>query len=855
MDREKSTPSLALVQSLVSEGEYAAAREIALSLIDASILKFDACVALIEIERQLKNLPGAIAVCRTAIGLQPENEFLQLNLGWLHFEAGHLNEARVCAGKVTGSENPQLRVGGLRLQIFVSARDGSWEKATTSFGELATTDFEQSQITASESLSTFEGKLIELINAKRIRAAYNLLSELPPQIDHLANKLIDHMKSTPPTLPRAGDRQLLDRCANKIRRVLLEHQDNILSNLLSAVLPKPRKSRGLKISVVTPVLNGEMTLRATIDSVLSQENVEVEYIIIDGGSTDNTIKIVHEYSGRIDSFVSEKDRGLYDAVGKGFDRATGDIFCYLNADDTFEPGALAKVVETFKRNPGHEVAYFDESINNGAWKTQNIRQKDADFIDLWQGHVLFQASVFFTRRAYYFAGGINRTMKLAGDAELWLRLSFLYRFRYCFGHVSSASVHDRQLSRDMGAYYGELIKIKKQYSELISPVKWAFLHLEHMIFVAKRLARSCRPQARTYRRLLFPFATPILPEIPIAQILPDCNKCPIYRTPATTFIASLLVKSETSYIVNRIVHHEKSNIIAVYPKILSFQDTRIRGDTTDDNFVSTPDMLGSQTDTQRSVPAPKTLTFRRLRRSLARRTSCYAADRQQSMHDAGPSSRILSDAAPLKLRRYLHGAEKILLITDDVADPNIQKRFGSGISEIYTIEAAGAIPKLHHSDPLNVKRASGTEVCLAGAAARFDAIVIEQASLVANAPLSLLRALSHRLTSHGRVVFWVPNANSFLFDLLGLRWQPLHVGTTMHLHSSRSIKAVAEIMDHNIEFMNSFTSLNNFLPAAPGAFPPPHRLHASDYIFNAIAKLFDWIGRGDELFVVLKRRT
>lgn len=854
MDRETSTPSLASVQNLVSEGEYAAAREIALSLIDASIDKFNACVALIEIERQLKNLPGAIAACQTAIGLHPENESLRLHLGWLHFEAGHLSEARDCAGKVAGSENPQLRVGGLRLHIFACARDGSWEKATTSFRELDTTDAEQSQITANESLSTFEGKLIELINAKRIRAAYNLLSYLPPQIDRLSSKLLDHMKSTPPTLPRAGDRLLLDRCANKIRSILLEHQDNILSSFISGILPKPRKSRGLKVSVITPVLNGGLTLRTTIESVLQQENVEVEYIIVDGGSTDDTTKIVQEYSSRIDLFLSEKDRGLYDAVGKGFDRATGDIFCYLNADDTFEPGALARAVEAFKGNPGYEVIYFDESINNEFWKSQNKQQKDVDFIDLWHGHVLFQASVFFTRRAYYSVGGINRTMKLAGDAELWLRLSLLYRFRYCFGHVSSASIHDRQLSRDMGAYYGELLKIKQQYRELIHPLKWASLYLRHVFLLIRRFARSRQPRARRYRRLLLPFATSRLPEAPVSQILPDHNTCPIYRTPATTFIASLLTKPRSPYSVNRVVHHEKSDIIAVYPKILIPQLAPIRGDTTHDDFVSTCDVLGNRTDAHCSILKTDTLTFSLLRRMLDRCAARYTADRKQTMHDVGPLPRPQSDAPPLKLRSYLHGVEKILLIADDTSEPNAETRFCSGASEVYTIKTDEACHKLRHADSVYVRQASGTEVRLTGAAAKFDAVVIEQASLIANTPFDCLRALSHRLTSHGRVVFWVPNANSFLFDLLGLRWQRLHVRAPMHLHSSRSIKAVAEIMDYNIECMISFTPLHKILPTAPNDFCPPYRQHASDYYLGAIAKLFDWRGRGDELFVVLERR-
>ncbi|HEY4500327.1 MAG TPA: glycosyltransferase, partial [Candidatus Paceibacterota bacterium] len=100
----------------------------------------------------------------------------------------------------------------------------------------------------------------------------------------------------------------------------------------------------MKFSIVTPVYNGQAHIRETIESVLSQEgDFEIEYFIMDGGSTDATVEIVLEYASRDKrvSVFSEKDSGMYDAVNKGFFKATGDVYAYINSDDVYEPGAFA----------------------------------------------------------------------------------------------------------------------------------------------------------------------------------------------------------------------------------------------------------------------------------------------------------------------------------------------------------------------------------------------------------------------------------------------------------------------------------------------------------------------------------
>ena len=102
-----------------------------------------------------------------------------------------------------------------------------------------------------------------------------------------------------------------------------------------------------KISIITPVFNAQDTIAQTIKSVLSQDYANIEYIIVDGQSTDNTLSIINKLKDERTTVISEKDNGIYDAMNKGISRATGEITGIINADDYYLPGALKTVANTF----------------------------------------------------------------------------------------------------------------------------------------------------------------------------------------------------------------------------------------------------------------------------------------------------------------------------------------------------------------------------------------------------------------------------------------------------------------------------------------------------------------------------
>lgn len=185
-----------------------------------------------------------------------------------------------------------------------------------------------------------------------------------------------------------------------------------------------------RVSVVTPSFNQGRFIEETIRSVLLQGYPELELIVMDGGSRDETVEVLRRYDRWIAHWASERDRGQTHAINKGLALATGELFAYLNSDDVFEPDAVGRVVEAFRRHPGADVVhgecvYTDEQ----GVELYSVRGKVDGYLHylrIWDRlqaeEFLTQPEVFCRTAAVRDAGGFREELRSVMDLEMWLRL-------------------------------------------------------------------------------------------------------------------------------------------------------------------------------------------------------------------------------------------------------------------------------------------------------------------------------------------------------------------------------------------------------------------------------------------------
>ena len=182
-----------------------------------------------------------------------------------------------------------------------------------------------------------------------------------------------------------------------------------------------------RISIVTPSYNQAAFLEETIRSVLLQGYEDLEYIIIDGGSTDGSVEIIRKYEPWLAYWTSERDRGQCHAINKGLERCTGTYFNYVNSDDTLLPGALHAVADGFSRYPSADLVHGKCVLADRDGVTKSTHQgRGRDFVEMFEnlvaGNSLHPLAVFFRRDAIVEAGAYSEHLHHEMDSELWFRL-------------------------------------------------------------------------------------------------------------------------------------------------------------------------------------------------------------------------------------------------------------------------------------------------------------------------------------------------------------------------------------------------------------------------------------------------
>ena len=186
-----------------------------------------------------------------------------------------------------------------------------------------------------------------------------------------------------------------------------------------------------RISIITPSFNQGMFIEDTIQSVLQQDYPNLEYIVIDGGSTDGSVEIIRKYESQIDYWVSEPDEGQSDAICKGFSRCTGDLWNWLNSDDVLESEALWKLAIAYQSNPtatiyAGQLTLFGEEME--AIPYSRCFQSFEDLICVWETWAVPQPAMYLSRDACLRVSGINPKWHFGMDYDLYLQLTQLPDF-------------------------------------------------------------------------------------------------------------------------------------------------------------------------------------------------------------------------------------------------------------------------------------------------------------------------------------------------------------------------------------------------------------------------------------------
>ena len=185
------------------------------------------------------------------------------------------------------------------------------------------------------------------------------------------------------------------------------------------------ESKSPKISVITVCFNSEDTIRDTVQSVLSQDYDNIEYIVIDGASKDSTMDIIREYEDQIDIIVSEKDNGIYDAMNKGIRLSSGDFVGILNSDDVYaKTDIISKIADSFYENPDVDAVYGDLLYVDRSDLDKVVRTYPSDGFKAWKMRFGFMLPhpTFYARRELFDSLGFYQTdYRVAADFELLSR--------------------------------------------------------------------------------------------------------------------------------------------------------------------------------------------------------------------------------------------------------------------------------------------------------------------------------------------------------------------------------------------------------------------------------------------------
>ncbi len=272
-----------------------------------------------------------------------------------------------------------------------------------------------------------------------------------------------------------------------------------------------------KVSIVTPSYNQGQFIEETIRSVLLQGYPNLEYIVMDGGSSDNSVEIIKKYEKWLTYWVSEPDRGQSHAINKGFEKATGVIYGWLNSDDYFLKDALKNVALAYDAHPdagGWFGGCFQVDIHDKILLRVYPNRLDAEHLASWGEDAVTQPACFFSSAAWGKCGPLDESLHFAMDVDLWIKIGKEFSIVKVNETLAAAVVHDdAKTQRNAGQMFAEqdVVRARHGYEHLAiqNMSRWINDYIELSRQYSKLIAIPMRVSR-------FPLFRPL---IPVARII------------------------------------------------------------------------------------------------------------------------------------------------------------------------------------------------------------------------------------------------------------------------------------------------------------------------------------------------
>ena len=298
-----------------------------------------------------------------------------------------------------------------------------------------------------------------------------LVDELDP--DHIAEGMAQALEDRDLCLRNVEAGRL--RAAEFTWQRAVEQTQEAFARITSPSYTMPRRVEVIEhpvVGIVTPSYNKGKFLEETIQSVLSQDYPHIDYVVIDGGSTDGTAQILDKYKGRL-HYCMEKDNGQADAINKGYHSTHGALFAFLNADDYYLPGAVGKAVKHYLANPGVGMIYGEAyHVREDGSTIDRYHTQPWDFQKLSNQCYICQPAVFMDREAFVNAGMVNVSMNIALDYELWIRIAKQYPVVKVEDYLAASRMYldNKTLSSRRRVYMESIGTVKTHYGYV--PYEW-----------------------------------------------------------------------------------------------------------------------------------------------------------------------------------------------------------------------------------------------------------------------------------------------------------------------------------------------------------------------------------------------